>query len=133
MLPGSTIGEAVALMQQGTGDSLLVVDGHRLLGIVTERDILQKVLGRGLDPGTLVDAVMTPSPETLAPDDTLEDVLGLMERTGSRTIALTSRDGALAGVIRQRDVLAFVAEAFPEEILNLPPRPHQVAATPEGG
>jgi CBS domain-containing protein len=133
MAVGSSITDAIALMQERGGDSLLVLSGDRLVGIVTERDILHKVLGRGLDPSTLVDAVMTPQPEMPSLDDTLEDVLALMERTGSRTIPLAGPGGAVAGVIRQRDILAFVAEAFPEEILNLPPRPHQVPATQEGG
>lgn len=130
---GEIVTDAIARMQEHGGDSLLVVSGDRLAGILTEREVLHAVLGRGLDPATLVDAVMDPHPGTLSPDDRLEDALGLMERTGRRTVVLVAGDGSVAGVIRQRDILAFVAEAFPEEILNLPPRPHQVAGTAEGG
>jgi hypothetical protein len=56
-----------------------------------------------------------------------------MVRHGDRMIALVDGDGRLVGVVRQGDVLAFVAEAFPQEILNLPPRPGQVMDQPEGG
>jgi hypothetical protein len=37
------------------------------------------------------------------------------------------------GVVRQIDILKFLAESFPEELLNLPPRPHQQMERPEGG
>lgn len=120
-------------MRQNGGDSLLVMAGGRLAGMLTERHVLDRVLGRGLDPESAVESIMDPDPPALAPDDTLEDALLLMERTASRTVALVDRDGNVEGVVRQRDVLAFVAEAFPEEILNLPPRPHQVPVTAEGG
>lgn len=133
MQRGASIREAIAAMQEGSGDSLLIMTGERLAGMVTERDVLHKVLARGIDQEAAVDGFMEPAPETLTPDHTLEDVLALMERSGSRTVALVDADGRVAGVIRQRDILAFVAEAFPEEILNLPPRPHQVADTAEGG
>ncbi len=52
----------------------------------------------------------------------------------ARTAILPLVDGAgnLVALLRQQDVLEFVAEAFPEEILNLPPRPHQLMEEPEG-
>jgi hypothetical protein len=38
----------------------------------------------------------------------------------------------VAGIVRQQDILRFLAESFPEELLNLPPRPHQAAEASEG-
>jgi CBS domain-containing protein len=130
---GTALAEAIATMQEHGGDSLLVLSRGRLVGVLTERDVLLKVLGRGIDEGSMVDGVMTPKPDTLSGDHTLVDALELMDRSGARTIVLEAPDGSIEGVIRQRDILEFVAEAFPEEILNLPPRPHQVAGTAEGG
>jgi CBS domain-containing protein len=130
---GSTIGAAIAAMQQHGGDSLLVLVGDRLLGILTERDIVLKVLARGVDPDALVDGFMTPNPDTLTPDSTLVDALELMERHGYRSVPLVDREGRIPGVVRQGDILAFVAEAFPQEILNLPPRSDQVPNRAEGG
>jgi len=130
---GSSIGEAIAAMQSHAGDSLLVCVGERLLGVLTERDIVQRVLARGVEPDALVDVFMTREPDTLTPDSTLVEALELMERHGYRSVPLVSPDGRIEGVVRQTDILAFVAEAFPQEILNLPPRPEQVAETAEGG
>ena len=46
---------------------------------------------------------------------------------------LTDANGRATAVLRTLDVVHFLAEAFPEQLLNLPPRPHQVMAKPEGG
>lgn len=120
-------------MQRHDGDSLLVLVGSRLVGILTERDIVHRTLGRGIDQDTLVDSFMTPEPDTLTPDSTLLEALELMDRRGYRSVPLVDEEGRIAGIVRQADILAFVAEAFPQEILNLPPRPHQVLEQLDGG
>ena len=131
--PGTSIGDAVERMQRNGGEALLICDGDRLVGILTERDVMLKVLARGVDPEASVDRFMTARPDTLTGDATVEDALRLMERGGYRTIPLTEGDDKVVGVLRQQDIVEFVAEAFPQEILNLPPRPHQVADQAEGG
>ena len=50
-----------------------------------------------------------------------------------RNVPLVDDEGRLVGVVRQVDILKFLAESFPEELLNLPPRPHQRMEQPEGG
>jgi CBS domain-containing protein len=131
--PETSIGDAVERMQRNGGEALLICDGERLLGILTERDVMLKVLARGVDMDSSVDRFMTARPDTLTSDATIEDALRLMERGGYRTIPLAEPDGKVVGVLRQQDIVEFVAEAFPQEILNLPPRPHQVADQAEGG
>jgi CBS domain-containing protein len=130
---GTTIGDAIRTMREQGVYNLLVMSGDRLVGVLTERDVVHKVLGRGIDPHSLVDGFMSPEPAILAPDATLVHALERMVRHGDRMIALVDAEGRLIGVVRQGDVLAFVAEAFPQEILNLPPRPGQVMDQPEGG
>jgi CBS domain-containing protein len=131
--PGSSIADAVAAMQRNNGEAVLVCDGPRLLGILTERDVLLKVMAHGVEPDAEVDRFMTARPDSLTAESTVEDALRMMERGGYRTIPLLDGKGRPAGVLRQQDILAFVAEAFPQEILNLPPRPHQVMDQAEGG
>jgi CBS domain-containing protein len=131
--PGSSISDAVAAMQQNNGEAVLVCDGPRLLGILTERDVLLKVMAHGVEPDAEVDRFMTARPDSLTAESTVEEALRMMERGGYRTIPLLDPEGRPAGVLRQQDILAFVAEAFPQEILNLPPRPHQVMDQAEGG
>jgi CBS domain-containing protein len=120
-------------MRQHRGEALVVCRGERVAGVLTDADVLHRVLGRDADPAMPVEAFMTPDPGTLSPDATLVEALVLMDRQGDRAIPLVEPDGRLEGILHGSDVLAFVAEAFPQEILNLPPRPDQVADQPEGG
>lgn len=129
---GATLAEALRAMRAGEGDAVLVRDGDRLAGILTERDVLTRILGRGIDESRPVDEFMTADPDVLSADATLLDAMQAMERGHYRNVPLVEEGGNLVGLLRQQDVLEYVAEAFPQEILNLPPRPHQLMEEPEG-
>jgi CBS domain-containing protein len=122
---GTTLAAGIAALQAARSECLLVTEDDVLVGILTERDILYKVLGREVDLHSPVDAFMTPRPDTLTPDDTVGEALALTDRGGYRHVPLVDGRGRPVALLRQQDVLAYLAEAFPEEILNLPPRPHQ--------
>jgi CBS domain-containing protein len=84
--------------------ALPVLDGQRLVGIVTERD-LTAALAEGADPGvTPVADYMTPAPEVLGPDSELADAAHLMVELGIRHLPVV-RSGQLVGVLSMRDVL----------------------------
>ncbi len=129
---GTALADAIRTMQESGGEPILITDGDRLAGVLTERDVLMKVLGGGTDLGGPVDAVMTPHPQALTTEATVREALEMMDRGGYRTIPLVDGNGSLEGLLRQQDILEYVAEAFPQEILNLPPRPHQVMEEQEG-
>ena len=71
-------------------------------------------------------------PPMIDANATLHQALAAMEEGPYRNLPLVDGAGNLVALLRQQDVLEFVAEAFPEEILNLPPRPHQLMEEPEG-
>jgi CBS-domain-containing membrane protein len=50
-----------------------------------------------------------------------------------RNVPIIDDGRHLVGVVRQVDIIKYLAESFPEELLNLPPRPHQRMKQPEGG
>ncbi|CAN5806935.1 hypothetical protein BH24CHL5_BH24CHL5_01550 [soil metagenome] len=129
---GAPLREALASMREHGGDAVLVQDGSRLVGILTERDVLKRVFGGGVDEGRPVDEFMTATPHTLAADTSLLEAMRAMESGHYRNVPLVDEDGSVVGLLRQRDLLDYVAEAFPQEILNLPPRPHQLMEEPEG-
>jgi CBS domain-containing protein len=129
---GSSLRDALTTMRAHGGDAVLVLDGNQLVGILTERDVLNRVLGMGVDESSSVDDFMTPSPGTLHADATLMDAMRAMEQGHFRNVPLVDDGGAIVGLLRQLDLLEYVAEAFPQEILNLPPRPHQTIEEPEG-
>ncbi|HYM84784.1 MAG TPA: CBS domain-containing protein [Candidatus Dormibacteraeota bacterium] len=132
--PGTTLADCLRLIQRsGTGDSVLVVDADgRLLGVLTERDIFGRLIGSRIDPGQPVESLMTTEPHTLRLEQTVRDAIGLMETGRYRNVPIVDAAGRLAGVVRQQDILRFLAESFPEELLNLPPRPHQQMEESEG-
>jgi len=129
---GTSLRDALAVMRSHGGDAILVLDGGQLAGILTERDVLNRVLGKGADESRPVDEYMTASPETLHANATLVEAMQAMEQGHFRNVPLLEDDGTVVGVLRQLDLLEYVAEAFPQEILNLPPRPHQTIEEPEG-
>lgn len=130
--PQTTLADAMTAMREHRGDPLLIVEDGRLTGIVTERDVLQRVLGRQLDATVAVSEIMTSDPHTLPADATLIEAMRSMEAGHYRNLPLVDDGGQVVGVLRQQDLIAYVAEAFPQEILNLPPRPHQLMEEQEG-
>jgi CBS domain-containing protein len=136
---GTTLGACLlAIQRTGTGDSVFVTDADgRLTGVLTERDIFGRLVGpdvaAGVDLDVPVEAFMTTSPHTLRLHQNVRDALELMQTGTFRNVPVVDDDGRLVGVVRQVDILKFLAESFPEELLNLPPRPHQRMEQAEGG
>ncbi len=137
--PGTSIADCLrAIQRTGTGDSVFVTDDDGLLvGVLTERDIFGRLVGPDVAPAVDLDAVveayMTTDPKTLRLDQKVRDALELMQSGRYRNVPVVDGDHRLVGVVRQVDILKFLAESFPEELLNLPPRPHQRMEQAEGG
>ena len=125
--PGSSLAACVALIQRtGTGDSVFVTDADgQLRGVLTERDIFARLVGRDVDLEQPVEQLMVAHPWTLHLDQPIRHAIDLMQTGRYRNVPLVDDDGHLVGVVRPVDILKYLAEAFPEELLNLPPRPHQ--------
>lgn len=136
--PGTTLRASIAAIQQtGTGDSVFVKDRDgRLVGVLTERDIFARLVGQDVGPVDLdqpIERFMTTKPQHLHLEETVRDAIELMQTGRYRNVPLLDDDDQLVGVVRPQDILRYLAEAFPEELLNLPPRPHQQMEQPEGG
>lgn len=106
--PDASVFEAAQIMRDRHVSSLGVVAGGRFLGILTNRDLTNKVLAAGRDPATPIHAVMTADPVSLPPDALGSDVLHLMleRRIGHLPVV---RDGELLGMITQTDLTRFQA------------------------
>lgn len=136
--PGTPLGTCIeAIRSGGVGDSVIVADADsRLVGVLTERDIFARLVGAAegglVDLAAPVETLMNRTPHTLRLDQPVRAALELMETGAFRNIPLVDDDGRIVGIVRQQDILRYLAESFPEELLNLPPRPHQVMDSPEG-
>ncbi len=107
--PEASVREAAQMMAASHVSSLGVTDAEeRLLGIVTVRDMSNKVLAEGRDPATPVREVMTADPATLPPSALGSDILHIMleRRIGHLPIA---EEGRFVGMITQTDLTRFQA------------------------
>ncbi len=132
--PGTSLAMCIVAIQgTGTGDSVVVADANgRLLGVLTERDIVSQLVGTDEELDRPVEALMNAEPHTLHLDHPIAAAVALMETGRYRNVPIVDDDGILQGIVRPQDVLRYLAEAFPEEVLNLPPRPHQQMKESEG-
>jgi CBS domain-containing protein len=132
--PGTSLQACLdQIRETGTGDSVFVTDPQgRLLGVLTERDIFANLVSPDIDLSQPVERLMVDHPNTLHLDEPVRRAIELMQTGKFRNVPLVDDDGVLVGVVRPVDVLKYLAEAFPEELLNLPPRPHQLMDATEG-
>ena len=131
----TTVHEACVQMAEKRRQAVVIVDdGGRLIGIFTERDLLRRVVVPGRDPQrTRLGEVMTPNPEALAPDDLIAYAVNRLHHASYRTIPLVDADRRPIGIMTVNDIVQWLAELFPEAVLNLPPgdrlkRPHDLDA-----
>ena len=103
--------KVVEIMKDSRFGCVLVTENDKLVGIVTERDILRKVLGNGfgLDE-TRVRDIMTREPEYLFQDDDVAFAINRMHVGGFRHIPLVDLQGKPTGIISVRDILHYLVE-----------------------
>lgn len=135
LLETAVVAEAIARMLDRRQAGVLIVDAAgRLTGIFTERDVLTRVTGAGRDAHrTRLHEVMTPNPEALTTGDRIAYAVHSMSVAGYRTVPLVDRDRRPVGVVTVGDVIRWLAQLFPEAVLNLPPadtlkNPHAIDA-----
>ena len=120
------VSEAMHAMQkEHRGCVLVTEDGSErapMAGIFTERDVLYRVIDRGRNPATLPLAeVMTRSPDALLTTATVAFVLNRMAVGGFRHVPVVNEDDVPVSIISVRDVVEFLVDHFPRQIMNLPP------------
>jgi len=102
--PQDTLQAVAAKMDSGDYGSVPVVDGGRLVGVVTDRDIAVRAVARGRGPDTEVGEVMTPDPVCVSLDSDVEDAAEIMQEEQIRRLFVTDDDDRLVGVIALADV-----------------------------
>ena len=96
--------EVAAMMRDGDMGAVPVVDDGKLIGIVTDRDIVVRAVANGKTADTPISEVMTTELFTVAPDDFVFEAIRLMGDKQVRRIPVVSNDGSLAGIIAMADV-----------------------------
>ncbi|MEW5978514.1 MAG: CBS domain-containing protein [Acidobacteriota bacterium] len=112
--PDSSVGKAIGVMRDSRVGCVAVIDGNRLIGILSERDVVNKI---GLDKKLLnrssVREVMTPTPVTLTPEESIRVAVHHMSVGGFRHIPIVE-DNQPVRMISIRDVLEFLCDTVLE-------------------
>jgi CBS domain-containing protein len=127
------VGAALAAIKNKGQGYVLVVDNGRPRGIMTEREVLMKIVARDIKYDSSVMEVASRIPVTLNDSQPIARAVKMMIAEGVENIPIVDAEGKAIAVLRTLDIIRFLAQAFPEQVLNLPPRLHQTFAKPEGG
>jgi len=111
--PQASVWEAACVMTKVNCGSVLIIDGAGVMqGILTERDLMTRVLAKALNAEkTLVSEVMTHHPQCVVPETAVSDAVLIMLERGFRHLPIVSSSGKILGVFSVRD-------ALPREIDN---------------
>ena len=102
---GDSIVEAAKLMRGEDSGIAPIVDGERLVGVLTDRDIAIRVVAEGRDPReTKVEEIASQNLVTIDPQQELDEALRLMALHKVRRLPVVEEDGKLVGIVAQADV-----------------------------
>jgi CBS domain-containing protein len=102
--PTDTVHDAARQMRDGDVGAVLVEDGGRLAGIVTDRDIVVRTIADGRDPDEVkVDEVATKDVEALTPDQSIHDAVRFMREHDVRRVPVV-QDGRPVGIVSLGDL-----------------------------
>lgn len=104
---------AQRMLQHGVGAIVVVDPDRQVVGIVTDRDLVERVIAKGLNPNsTTVDQVMTRSPVTVHPDSPLEAVVTRMKQGSFRRCPVVDDQGELVGILTMDDIVMWLSQQF---------------------
>ena len=116
LTPDSMAKEAADLMAERRIGAVLVMSEGNLAGILTERDLVFRVLAQGLEPqSTPVASVMTPDPRTVGPDDSARHAFETMSAGHYRHLPVV-KDGEVLGIVSIRDLYEAIRAGLEEDL-----------------
>ncbi|MBN2163549.1 MAG: CBS domain-containing protein [Pontiellaceae bacterium] len=129
---GTTIVDAVKEMKYNQIGCVLVVDKNgKLIGILSNGDLMHEFVGSTLPGDTPVDAIMTKEPFTGTPSLTVKEALEIFHTEPFRHMPIL-RGNQIQGILSIRGLMTFISEHLPLEVMNLPPDSSLIAARTSG-
>ena len=116
----TTLNEVASLMVEADCGEIPITDGaNRLVGVITDRDIVCRVVAKGRNPSaTTAGDVMTEPVVCVNADSTLEDVVAVMEENQIRRVPVVDAGGCCCGIISQADVALCASEGQTGELVR---------------
>ena len=132
--PDTTVEQAAKIMQEHRSGYVVITDHGKVIGVFTEKDLTLYCYFKEPDWNKVLATKFCKIPlRALSLNDTVGDAIDLMHTYEYRHVALIDEKGMLQGIISARSIIRFLAENFPAEVLNLPPRSGQITHSREGG
>jgi CBS domain-containing protein len=118
--PEATVLEAIAAMTDRRVGALTVLDGRDIMGVFSERDLMQRVVLAGLDPrATRVRQVMSSPALTVPVDTTVEEAASLMREHHIRHLCVVNHRGELVGMLALRYLLYDLLDQMERKVTDL--------------
>lgn len=130
--PEETYHDLAKKMREARSGCAVILKNKKVIGILTERDILTRGILGHAEPQTPIEKLMTPQPKSLDMEDSVAVAIRLMHDGKYRHLPIVNAEGEFLGLVSVRDIVSYLAENYPCEIFNLPPDPHQVSTSSEG-
>ena len=119
------------LKTDGRGAALVCEPGGRLVGILTERDIV-RLMAAESNLSVAIKDVMVKTPVTVTRRDSVGRAIQLMAAGGYRRLPIVDDIGRPVGILGAAGILEYLVEHFPQVIYTLPPEPHPTMQEREG-
>lgn len=130
---GATIVDAVREMKIKQIGCVLVTDqSGKLIGILSNGDLMHEFVGSTLPGDTPVDTIMTKEPYTATPALTVQECLELFHSESFRHLPILQGD-KIEGILSIRGLITFISEHLPLEVMNLPPDSSLIPTRTFGG
>jgi CBS domain-containing protein len=119
--PETTVFDAVEAMSNKSYGCVIVVDGdEKVIGVVTERDVMNKIVGRGMDAKTTtLSDIMTPDPRVASETDDMLDWLRLMSNERFRRLPVVDAEGRIKVLFTQGDFVSYTWPDLMNQMKNI--------------
>ena len=117
--PENTVMDALKLMDQYNIGSLIVMDGEKYMGVMSERDYSRKVILKGKhSQTTLVSEIMNTTTPTVSPNDSIEDCMSLVSKSQARYLPVLENDNVV-GILSILDLVEETSRMYKESAEHL--------------
>ena len=116
--PSTTVQEAARTMKSEDIGSLPIVEGDRLVGVITDRDIAIRIVAEGKGAETTVGEIASKDVVTVDPQQSLEEAARLMSEHQVRRLPVTEEGGKLVGILAQADLAQTGQDALTGEVVQ---------------
>ena len=118
--PNAAVYDALAVMADKEVGSLLVIDGHKLVGLLSERDYARKIILRGRSSKeTRVDEIMISDPPTIVPDCSVDEAMRIMTENRVRHLPVIGNNKSVLGIVSIGDLVKWIISSHQATIEQL--------------